>query len=255
MKALSIRQPWATLICCGLKDVENRKWALKSLPMRVLIHAGATRQPFNNDKFPYPQYWHVENYQNMGILPDIDKFPTSAVIGVATIDRCEEGNTSMWAQRGPGAEYQWVMKDVKMFKEPILGVKGSLGIFEIADIDENNLPEFAEIPQIRREGSTVFVPVAADIFEAFEKGETDILRLNLTDNNIHCFYPEDVDDIWFDTDHIVLECNGKTLSRDLAEFAIYPVTTEESDEDIIVALDEVGNEYLWYEILFRVNPK
>ncbi|RZK62259.1 MAG: ASCH domain-containing protein, partial [Pedobacter sp.] len=29
MKALSIKQPWATLISTGIKDIENRTWATK----------------------------------------------------------------------------------------------------------------------------------------------------------------------------------------------------------------------------------
>ncbi len=43
MKCLSIRQPWASLICGGVKDVENRSWRQKELPGKILIHAGAKR--------------------------------------------------------------------------------------------------------------------------------------------------------------------------------------------------------------------
>ena len=44
MKALSIRQPWATLILHGQKDIENRSWATRQRG-QVLIHAskGMTR--------------------------------------------------------------------------------------------------------------------------------------------------------------------------------------------------------------------
>ncbi len=28
MKALSIKQPWAWLICAGYKDIENRSWRI-----------------------------------------------------------------------------------------------------------------------------------------------------------------------------------------------------------------------------------
>ena len=48
MKALSIRQPWAWLICKGIKDVENRTWWIHmppllnypSTPKRIYVHAG-----------------------------------------------------------------------------------------------------------------------------------------------------------------------------------------------------------------------
>lgn len=38
MKVLSIRQPWAWLICAGYKDVENRDWRT-NYRGRILIHA------------------------------------------------------------------------------------------------------------------------------------------------------------------------------------------------------------------------
>ena len=39
MKVLSVQQPWATMICSGIKDVENRTWKPKENPGRILIHA------------------------------------------------------------------------------------------------------------------------------------------------------------------------------------------------------------------------
>ena len=41
MKAISIKQPWASLIVHGIKDVENRTWKCpqKYIGQRVLIHA------------------------------------------------------------------------------------------------------------------------------------------------------------------------------------------------------------------------
>jgi|GEM_PF-4635399 len=43
MKAISIRQPWASLIAHGIKDIENRTWKCpqKYIGQRVLIHASA----------------------------------------------------------------------------------------------------------------------------------------------------------------------------------------------------------------------
>lgn len=41
MKAISIRQPWASLIAHGIKDIENRTWKCpqKYIGQRVLIHS------------------------------------------------------------------------------------------------------------------------------------------------------------------------------------------------------------------------
>jgi hypothetical protein len=38
MRALTVRQPWASLITLGLKRVENRTWRID--PQRIIIHAG-----------------------------------------------------------------------------------------------------------------------------------------------------------------------------------------------------------------------
>lgn len=38
MKALSIKQPWASLIAQGIKDIENRTWKT-SYRGRIYIHA------------------------------------------------------------------------------------------------------------------------------------------------------------------------------------------------------------------------
>lgn len=48
MKTISIKQPWASLIVEGVKDIENRTWRTK-FRGRVLVHAGAKpeKEPYN----------------------------------------------------------------------------------------------------------------------------------------------------------------------------------------------------------------
>ena len=46
MKALSLRQPWASLIIYGGKDIENRRWETKYRGP-LLIHASKARPPAN----------------------------------------------------------------------------------------------------------------------------------------------------------------------------------------------------------------
>src|SRR2546426_9620339 len=48
MIALSIRQPWASLIILGHKDIENRSWPT-SVRGRVLIHASRALDPAGFD--------------------------------------------------------------------------------------------------------------------------------------------------------------------------------------------------------------
>lgn len=48
MKAISIKQPWASLIAHGIKDIENRTWKCpqKYIGKRVLIVRGTYRRPY-----------------------------------------------------------------------------------------------------------------------------------------------------------------------------------------------------------------
>ncbi|WP_392971020.1 ASCH domain-containing protein [Streptomyces sp. LN245] len=114
MRALTIRQPWAGAIAHQTKRVENRTWKLpaKHHGARILIHAGA--QP---DKQAVVYGEHLDVY--------------SAVVAVATITDChfDNGNQvccSYWAQ--PGL-YHWELADVIALPEPVLDVRGQLGIW------------------------------------------------------------------------------------------------------------------------------
>ena len=49
-RCLSIRQPHAFLICCGLKPVENRTWTT-NYRGQVLIHAGKARETASDRSF------------------------------------------------------------------------------------------------------------------------------------------------------------------------------------------------------------
>ena len=63
MKALSIRQPWAWLICRGFKDIENRNWKLPaygfSPPGRVYVHAGK-RMGISTSVLSVTEEWILE---------------------------------------------------------------------------------------------------------------------------------------------------------------------------------------------------
>lgn len=248
MKAFSIQQPWASLIACGLKDVENRKWALKTLPVRILIHAGARRR-CKEAELAYIEYLPVENYQTMGILPsNIDELPLSAIVGVATIDKCVENHDSIWAQEGPGAEYKWVMRDVKMFKEPITGVKGALGLFDIPSIDENNLPEAIDIPEIVRDGTTLTMPVNDKIFEELSKGVEEYeFIFNLLEENLNYFCDDDLNEL--PTDVIIFTNKGREIKAFVSYAEAMQMEDAETGEPIMYN-DYHGNEYAYIRMLY-----
>jgi predicted transcriptional regulator len=70
MKALSIRQPWASLVVNGDKTIEIRSWRPRNMafPQRIWIHAG--------------QQMDMEMLSESAITPDL---PRGAIIGQATL--------------------------------------------------------------------------------------------------------------------------------------------------------------------------
>ena len=70
MKAITIKQPWASLIVHGIKNIENRTWSCpkKYLGQRVLIHSSG--KPLNYDNF-YDSIltnWHYRKTKSGKIL-------------------------------------------------------------------------------------------------------------------------------------------------------------------------------------------
>lgn len=231
MKALSIQQPWGSLICCGLKDVENRSWALKSTPLRILIHTGAKRSKLDESTMPYVWLMPIENAQTMGILGKLGDLPTSSIIGVATIDRCDAENFSKWAQDGHGAEYKWVLRDVKLFKQPITGVKGKLGLFDVPGIDENNLPECVSIPQIERNGKLLRIPLCREYYDLLQSRKETAITFNLVDENLALFATKSLKPK--PTEKVTFFCGDDCFDADVADYSTYFVKDSETDEDII----------------------
>lgn len=126
MKVLSIKQPWAWLICMGIKDVENRTWARK-FRGRILIHASAT---------PVKGF---ENYLSLGEMAALNKFciehnitmpeklPNSAIIGSVEVKDIVTDSNSVWAGEGC---YHWLLDKPELFKEPITNVKGKVFLWD-----------------------------------------------------------------------------------------------------------------------------
>lgn len=126
MKTLSIRQPWASLIIKGFKDVENRTWTINHLPATILIHASK-----NVDQIPMSL---KEEIERQGF--DFSDLPQSSILGYVTINKIVRNSKSPWA--APDS-YHWVIGDVYEFDESINNVKGQTMLFN-TEIDKDNLP-------------------------------------------------------------------------------------------------------------------
>ena len=84
MKIISIRQPWASLIVSGAKDVENRTWSTRYRGP-ILIHASRTVDKISNDEF-----------QARFEMPLPAALLRGGVIGTAEIVDCVGDHPSRW---------------------------------------------------------------------------------------------------------------------------------------------------------------
>lgn len=146
MKALSIKQPWAQLICAGMlltekvdsgegmstvrlhgkvviKDIENRNWPIPSwfkLPQRIYVHASKKRDE-------NAMWWLMEK----GFAPAVilglytDRVPIGCIIGEVDIVSCVTSSDSPWFE-GP---YGFVLANPQLYEKPT-PCKGKLGFFQ-----------------------------------------------------------------------------------------------------------------------------
>lgn len=190
MKALSIQQPWATLICTGLKDVENRTWKPVQIPGRILIHATAAKVPRNWEDVPSDVVSNVKNCRLMGQIPEYKDMVNAAIIGYAECYDIVQNAESIWAAPG---QYHWCLRNARLFDNPIPGIKGVQGrLFDVPEIDDNNLPPSHEsliaFPEVQ--DKTLILPVSDAVATEIKRG-SDQIAYDLTDTTYGLFFNPD----------------------------------------------------------------
>jgi hypothetical protein len=140
MKALSLTQPWATLIAIGAKRIETRSWST-SYRGPIAIHA-AKGMPRDCREFAYADpAGQVLNDAGILLGGDCRDLPRGALVALATltgIARTED--IIAWSQGllrheidfgdySPG-RFGWVLADVVALQAPI-PCKGALGLWDV----------------------------------------------------------------------------------------------------------------------------
>lgn len=152
MKALSIKQPFASLIVLGIKDIENRTW-YTNYRGRIYVHASAKPA-----KSLISSCLTLEQCEVAGIelrktiqplFNNTKQFPHSAIIGEVDIIDCIPDHTSIWSEHNTtkkkiiyGKEitidvpvFNWVLANPVKYRRPILNVNGKLSFWEFNDIN------------------------------------------------------------------------------------------------------------------------
>jgi hypothetical protein len=124
MKALTVKQPYAYLICAGIKDIENRAWKTNFRGC-VLIHAGCTIvQP----AFEIEGQATIHEIQFAKAVNVVEgKNLISAIIGSIEIVDCVRNHPSAWAEKD---KWNWVLANPVLFKTPVRDVRGKLSFWE-----------------------------------------------------------------------------------------------------------------------------
>ena|SRR3990167_1062667 len=139
MKALSIRQPWAWLICSGYKGIENRGWSTK-FRGRIYVHAGlqfdfnAGLVPSINwddgSLQPVHEAYHLlpSDAKDALMLLALSWKNQSALIGEVDIVDCVTESDSPWFLSG---KYGFVLANPVLYKQPV-PYRGRLRFFEVS---------------------------------------------------------------------------------------------------------------------------
>lgn len=135
MKALSLWQPWASLMAAGLKTIETRHWPT-GYRGPLAIHAAKRRMSVEEREL-------VQDWRNARLLqwdwPPAD-LPYGAIIAVVELVDCISSSKALIGL--PAVEiafgnyslgcWAWITRNLRAINPPIL-YRGQQGLFEIPD--------------------------------------------------------------------------------------------------------------------------
>ena len=125
-KVLTVRQPYASLLVGGVKDVENRS-RRTNYRGTVLIHAGARM----HDVVSFLRKRQEFTVEEMAVMTQANEVEENdlfgCIVGSVEIVDCIQDSTSPWAERG---QWHWVCRNAKVFDHPVRDVKGRLGLWD-----------------------------------------------------------------------------------------------------------------------------
>lgn len=143
MKALTIKQPWASLIVHGIKDIENRTWRT-DYRGPLLIHASKTIYGGNLKGFLNKEQLDAVGEEYDEVVRE-QLTHVGAIIGRVDLVDCVVDHESVWAERDedlfkdffPNSKrtvYNWVLANPVQFVKP-LPCPGKLSLWDYDLID------------------------------------------------------------------------------------------------------------------------
>ncbi|MCR4864637.1 MAG: M48 family metalloprotease [Bacteroidales bacterium] len=164
MKALVVPQPWAGLICMGVKDVDNHSWKI-DYRGKILIVAGPDKVPANFlETIPYEFANEIHNHTLFGNIPfKLQDFTVGMAIGYADLVDIQGDTESGWDE---GEGWSFIFENPRLFNEP-QKVEYDTGIkyFDAPEFDPDHLPDSYEFPvnKVETEEDTIKIPLPDEI--------------------------------------------------------------------------------------------
>ncbi len=136
MKAISLYQPWASLIALGLKRIETRGW-LTHYRGPLAIHATNYFPPLAKMAFREGRIWEALSLRG---LTDWRALPRGAVLCIADLVDCERIGPAFVMPPDPElsfgdfrpSRYAWRLANVRPLREPFYH-RGGQRIWSIDD--------------------------------------------------------------------------------------------------------------------------
>lgn len=137
MKTLAIRQPWASLIAMGIKDIECRE-AMPTKCRKIFIAASGTMVKW--DELPDYVQTLILDLEKSGKMPAYKNWPTKCIVGHADIVKVGfEPVESIWGRDWDGMKYTF--DDAQVLDEPLYGLnKATPYFYNVDGYDEKHLP-------------------------------------------------------------------------------------------------------------------
>ena len=122
MKALTIKEPWASLIINGYKEYEFRSWKT-NYRGKILIHAGMSM-----DKDMISRFKDYDlKYMSGCIIGEAD-LVDCILVDKEFINNLREINPIVYAQSNHIENYAWKLENVRKYRK-VVYTKGKLGLW------------------------------------------------------------------------------------------------------------------------------
>lgn len=132
MKAISILQPWASLIVCGAKDVENRTWTTAHRGPLAICAGKAHDKVSHETAKKTIEGLEVGsayglNYEEATLrIWTSDAACHGGLVGVVDLVDIVRDSASPWAV---ASCFHWILANPRVV--PFVAVKGRLGLFDV----------------------------------------------------------------------------------------------------------------------------